>query len=95
MKKLVIAMSCIAGMVAYFYGPGLGMSDSTEAKKVVCEKACVAPYETCLKAAQKVTEKITDPKKADAKKKAEEAICKKAKELCEKKCAPAQTEKAK
>lgn len=90
MKKILVAITCVIGIASYIYG----MGDSTEAKKTVCEKGCALAYEGCLKAAQKVTEKITNPALADSKKKAEEAACQKAKDFCVKKCtpAPAQTQ---
>jgi hypothetical protein len=88
MKKIFIAITCMIGIASYIYG----MGDSTEAKKTVCDKGCAVAYDACLKAAQKVTEKITNPSLAETKKKAEETTCQKAKDYCVKKCTPAPTQ---
>jgi hypothetical protein len=90
MKKIIVAIVCVIGIASLIYG----MGDSTEAKKTVCDKGCAVAYDTCMKAAQKVVDKVASSKDADTKKKAEEAACQKAKDYCVKKCtpAPAQTQ---
>jgi hypothetical protein len=85
MKKIIVAIACMIGIASLIYG----MGDTTEARKTVCDKGCQVAYDTCMKAAQKVVDKIASSKDAATKQKAEEATCQKAKDLCIKKCTPA------
>jgi hypothetical protein len=90
MKKIIVAIACVIGIASFIYG----MGDSTEARKTVCDKGCQVAYDTCMKAAAKVVDKVASSKDAATKQKAEATACQKAKDLCIKKCtpAPAQTQ---